>query len=72
MARVTASTGYALSSVVTIYVASANGEVAALDRIHGRFVGKDLKRLSGGVGVYEGALFVGSNDGGIETGRRFR
>jgi outer membrane protein assembly factor BamB len=49
----------------TIYVASADGEVAALDRNTGKTLWEaDVETsLSGGVGVYEGALFLGSSEG---------
>ncbi len=49
----------------TIYVASANGEVAAVNRTSGDTVWEmDVETaLSGGVGVYEDALFLGSSDG---------
>jgi len=51
----------------TIYVASTDGEVAALDRIRGKTLWEtDVETaLSGGVGVYEGALFLGSSDGSV-------
>jgi len=51
----------------TIYVASAEGEVAAINRQSGKVqwdVDLDV-RLSGGVGVYENALMVGSRDGSV-------
>jgi outer membrane protein assembly factor BamB len=49
----------------TIYVASADGEVAALDRNSGDTLWEtDVETsLSGGVGVYEDALLLGSSDG---------
>jgi len=49
----------------TIYAASANGEVVALNRISGKTLWEtDLETsLSGGVGVYEDGLFVGSSEG---------
>lgn len=49
----------------TIYVASADGEVAALDRDSGDTLWEvELETsLSGGVGVYDDALFLGSSDG---------
>lgn len=49
----------------TIYIASADGEVAALDRNSGDILWEvDVETsLSGGVGVYEEALFLGSSDG---------
>jgi len=49
----------------TIYIASADGEVAALDRNSGDVLWKvDVETaLSGGVGVYEDALLLGSSDG---------
>ncbi|MEZ5572694.1 MAG: outer membrane protein assembly factor BamB [Halioglobus sp.] len=48
-----------------IYVASANGEVVALNRISGKTLWEvDLETsLSGGVGVFGDALFVGSSEG---------
>ncbi|EAQ99486.1 outer membrane protein assembly factor BamB [Congregibacter litoralis] len=49
----------------TIYVASAEGEVRAVDRNNGDTIWRqrlDLD-LSGGVGHYEDALFLGGNDG---------
>ena len=48
-----------------IYIASADGEVAAINRNTGKVqwqVELDLS-LSGGVGFYDGALLVGSSDG---------
>jgi outer membrane protein assembly factor BamB len=49
----------------TIYVASADGEVAAFDRNSGDALWEvDVETsLSGGVGVYEDALLLGSSDG---------
>jgi outer membrane protein assembly factor BamB len=49
----------------TIYVASADGEVAAFDRSSGDALWEvELETsLSGGVGVYEDALLLGSSDG---------
>jgi len=49
----------------TIYVASTDGEVAAFDRKSGDTLWEvDVETsLSGGVGVYEDALFLGSSDG---------
>jgi len=49
----------------TIYVASADGEVAAFDRSSGDTLWEvELETsLSGGVGVYEDALLLGSIDG---------
>jgi outer membrane protein assembly factor BamB len=49
----------------TLYVAAANGEVAAVDRSSGDTLWEtDVETgLSGGVGVYEGAVFLGSSDG---------
>lgn len=49
----------------TIYVASSDGEVAALDRNSGDTLWEvELETsLSGGVGVYEDALFLGGGDG---------
>ncbi len=51
----------------TIYVASADGEVAAVNRINGDTLWEaDVETaLSGGVGVFEGALFLGSSDGSV-------
>ncbi len=51
----------------TIYAASADGRVVALDRDRGKAVWKeDLDiELSGGVGVYENALFLGSGEGAV-------
>jgi outer membrane protein assembly factor BamB len=51
----------------TIFVASADGEVAAVDRIHGKTLWEaDVEtELSGGVGVYEGAVFLGTSDGSV-------
>ncbi|MCB1690159.1 MAG: outer membrane protein assembly factor BamB [Halioglobus sp.] len=48
-----------------IYVAAANGEVAAVNRLSGDTVWEaELEtQLSGGVGVYEDSLFVGSSEG---------
>lgn len=48
-----------------IYAASADGEVKAFERSRGKSLWKaDLETsLSGGVGVYDDALFVGSSDG---------
>tara|TARA_R110002049_G_scaffold21045_9_gene77384 strand:- start:1490 stop:2665 length:1176 start_codon:yes stop_codon:yes gene_type:complete len=48
-----------------IYVAAANGEVAAINRLSGDTLWEiELETpLSGGVGVYEDALFVGSAEG---------
>lgn len=48
-----------------IYAASADGLVRAFERQRGKTLWKtDLDRpLSGGVGVYENALFVGSSEG---------
>jgi len=50
-----------------IYVASADGEVAAINRSNGDTLWEtDVETaLSGGVGVYEGALFLGSSDGSV-------
>lgn len=49
----------------TIYIASADGEVAAFDRNSGDTLWEvELETsLSGGVGVYDDALFLGSSDG---------
>jgi outer membrane protein assembly factor BamB len=60
--------GYRLRPAIsgsTIYIASADGEVAAVDRNSGDVLWKvDIETaLSGGVGVYEEALFLGSSDG---------
>ncbi len=51
----------------TIYAASADGELVALDRNTGKVqwkVGLDLS-LSGGVGVYENVLLLGGSDGSV-------
>lgn len=51
----------------TIYIASAEGEVAAINRHTGKLqweVELDVS-LSGGVGVYGNALLVGSKDGSV-------
>ncbi|MBE9538418.1 MAG: outer membrane protein assembly factor BamB [Proteobacteria bacterium] len=51
----------------TIYVASAEGEVAAINRQTGKLLWEvelDIS-LSGGVGVYDNALMVGSRDGSV-------
>ena len=51
----------------TIYVASAEGEIAAIDRQTGKLlwdVELDVS-LSGGVGVYDNVLLVGSRDGSV-------
>lgn len=49
----------------TIYAASAEGEVAAYNRLTGKRAWEvDLKEaLSGGVGVHDNALFLGASDG---------
>jgi outer membrane protein assembly factor BamB len=49
----------------TIYVASTDGEIAAVDRNSGKTQWKtDVETaLSGGVGVYEDALLLGSSEG---------
>jgi outer membrane protein assembly factor BamB len=49
----------------TIYAASAEGEVKALNRLTGKRIwSRDLKlSLSGGVGVYGNNLFLGGSDG---------
>lgn len=49
----------------TLYVASADGEVVALNRGNGKALWEvDLETsLSGGVGVYEDALFLGGSEG---------
>lgn len=51
----------------TIYAASADGEVKAIDRTKGKTLWKtDLDTsLSGGVGVSEDALLLGSSDGSV-------
>ena len=51
----------------TLYAASADGEVKAIDRIKGNTLWKtDLDtKLSGGVGHYGDALFLGSSDGSV-------
>jgi outer membrane protein assembly factor BamB len=59
---------YRLRPVISgemIYVAAANGEVAAINRLSGDTVWEvELETpLSGGVGVYGDALFVGSAEG---------
>jgi len=59
---------YRLQPVIkgeVIYVASADGELKAFDRGRGKTLWKkDLDTpLSGGVGVYEDALFLGSSEG---------
>ena len=50
-----------------MYAASADGRVVALDQVKGKNLWKkDLDTaLSGGVGVYEDALFVGSGEGSV-------
>lgn len=51
----------------TLYIASADGEVAAINRLNGNVqweVELDVS-LSGGVGVYENTLMVGSRDGSV-------
>jgi len=50
-----------------IYAASAEGEVAAINRHSGKALWDvDLETaLSGGVGIYEDSLFVGSSDGSV-------
>ena len=58
-----------------IYAASSEGEVKAISRDRGKTLWKaDLDTLlSGGVGVYEDALLLGSTDGfcaeGVSPGR---
>jgi len=49
------------------YAASAEGEVKAIERARGKTLwGTELEvELSGGVGVYEQAIFVGSADGNV-------
>lgn len=51
----------------TIYAASAEGEVKAVDRSRGKKLwDADLETgLSGGVGHYEDSIFVGSSDGSV-------
>lgn len=61
---------YKLQPVIsgdTIYAASADGEVKAINRESGKTLWKaDLDTsLSGGVGVHEDALFLGSSDGSV-------
>jgi outer membrane protein assembly factor BamB len=61
---------YKLQPVIsgdTIYAASADGEVKAVNRENGKTLWKaDMDTsLSGGVGVYEDALFLGSSDGSV-------
>lgn len=61
---------YKLQPVIsgdTIYAASAEGEVKAVDRDRGKALWKtDLEtNLSGGVGVYGDALLLGSSDGSV-------
>jgi outer membrane protein assembly factor BamB len=60
-----------------IYVAAANGEVAALNRTSGKTLWEaDVEAtISGGVGVFEDALYVGSSEGVVlkldaKTGER--
>lgn len=50
-----------------IYAAAADGEVAAVNRISGDTLWEvDLETsLSGGIGVYDDALFVGSSEGSV-------
>ncbi len=52
-------------SGATIYAAASDGEVAAVDRNSGKTLWEaDAETsLSGGVGVYEDALLLGSSDG---------
>lgn len=49
----------------TLYIAAANGEVAAINRLSGDTLWEvELDNsLSGGVGVYEDAIFLGSSEG---------
>jgi outer membrane protein assembly factor BamB len=59
---------YKLQPVIAgsiIYVAAANGEVRAVDRERGRTVWREELELplSGGVGLFEDSLFLGTNDG---------
>ncbi len=61
---------YKLQPVIdggTIYAASTDGEVVAISREDGdELWDADLDtQLSGGVGVYDDALFVGTNDGAV-------
>ncbi|MEP1472551.1 MAG: outer membrane protein assembly factor BamB [Halieaceae bacterium] len=51
----------------TIYAASAEGEVKALERSRGKKLwSTDLETgLSGGVGYYDGSLLLGSSDGSV-------
>ena len=61
---------YKLQPVIsgtTIYAASADGEVKAINRDNGKVLWKaDLDTsLSGGVGHYDDALFLGSSDGSV-------
>lgn len=61
---------YKLQPVIqgaTIYAASADGEVVAVELERGKSIWEvDLDtNLSGGVGIYEEALFVGSSDGWV-------
>ncbi|MFV0275585.1 MAG: outer membrane protein assembly factor BamB [Parahaliea sp.] len=51
----------------TIYAASADGEVEALNRFSGKTLwDQELDtQLSGGVGVYEGSIFLGGADGAV-------
>lgn len=59
---------YKLQPVIsggTIYVAAADGELRAISRDRGKTLWKTEldTSLSGGVGVYENSLFLGSSDG---------
>jgi outer membrane protein assembly factor BamB len=59
---------YKLQPVIsgdTIYAASAEGEVKAIDRARGKTLWKvDLETsLSGGVGIYENSLLLGTSEG---------
>jgi len=59
---------YKLQPVIsgdTIYAASAEGEVKAIDRTRGKTLWKtDLETsLSGGVGIYENSLLLGTSEG---------
>jgi outer membrane protein assembly factor BamB len=59
---------YKLQPVIAgsiIYVAAADGEVRAVDRERGRTVWREELELplSGGVGLFENSLFLGTNDG---------
>lgn len=51
----------------TIYAASAEGEVKAVERNRGKLIWKENldRALSGGVGYYGGYLFLGSSEGEV-------